>query len=148
MTKIVIAAALTATVLSCKKQETTTTDQNTEKGLSAVTADSAKVSKDSASTAVLPESSSSTATATDTNGEIFHYISNDGKTKFSATAEKADGTITVRNETTGKTYTMKSVPSGSGSKSEDIDGNYFWTHQGNFYFGKGDTTLIEGKAVR
>ncbi|MFB9119768.1 MliC family protein [Bergeyella porcorum] len=77
-----------------------------------------------------------------------NYVSNDGKTKFKAVFNTAEGTAEVTNETTGKVYQMKSAVSASGSKFEDADKNFFWTSKEGFMFGNGDTTEIEGKEVK
>ena len=45
-----------------------------------------------------------------------------GKTKFSAIFDADNGTAAVKNETTGKTYDMKSTPSADGAKYTDKDG--------------------------
>lgn len=82
-----------------------------------------------------------------TKDETIKYVSNDNKTNFTVTYNAGAGTALVKNETTGKTYDMKRAVSGSGAKYEDANGNFFWEHQGEFNFGNGDKTEIQGKPV-
>lgn len=76
------------------------------------------------------------------------YISTDGKTKFLVTYTPDTSAALVVNQTTGESYNMRPAVTASGSRLEDEKGNYFVTHQGNFYFGKDEKDLIKGKEVK
>lgn len=151
--KLFFAAALALVAMSCSKknetgsittEETTTSNPETTINTTVTPVDSATSLKETQSVTTADQ----TTTTKTTTGEVYHYISNDGKTKFSAIYDPEKGTAAVKNETTGQTYDMKSVVSGSGSKFEDADKNFWWTHQGEFNFGKGDKDLILGKEVK
>lgn len=154
MKKMFFAAAIALVAMSCNKkteeagsittQETTTSNPETTTSTTVTPVDSA-TAVTSTTTATTADKTTTTKTTT---GEVYHYVSNDGKTKFEAIYDADKGTAAVKNVTTGKTYDMKNVPSGSGSKYQDKDGNFFWTHQGGFDFGKGDKTEISGKEVK
>lgn len=154
MTKrILFATAFAVAAVSCTKKEDTGTITTQETTTShPETTTSTTVTPVDSATAVISTSKSTTAAQTTTTktttGEVFNYVSDDAKTKFSAIYDADKGTAAVKNETTGQTYDMKSAVSGSGSKYADKDGYFFWTHQGEFTFGKGDKDLIHGKKVK
>lgn len=148
MKKFILASAVVLTVVSCNKkeegsittQETTTTNPETSTSTTVTPIDSTTAVKET-TTATSKEQTTTTKTTT---GEVYHYVSHDGKTKFSAIYDADKGTAAIKNETSGKTYEMKNVPSGSGAKYADSEGYYFWEHQGEFYFGKDDQELVTG----
>lgn len=151
--KLFFSAALALVAMSCSKknetgsittEETTTSNPETTINTTVTPIDSATSLKETQSVTTADQ----TTTTKTTTGEVYRYISNDGKTKFSAIYDPEKGTVALKNETTGQTYDMKSVVSGSGSKYEDADKNFWWTHQGEFNFGKGDKDLILGKEVK
>lgn len=153
MKKMLFAAALVLATVSCdkKKEETgSITTQDTRTGVE--TATTTEVTSLDSATSVQQTNTATTTekttTTTTTTGEVTYYESHDGKTTFSAIYDADKGTAAVKNETSGKKYDMKIVPSGSGSKYQDKDGNFFWTHQGEFTIGKGDKDEIKGKEVK
>ena len=150
MKKLLFAASFALIATACeKKQETgTITTQNTEIANPETTTTTTVTPVDSATAIAHTDkvtTADKTVTTKNTTGEVYHYISNDKKTEFSVIYDAEKGTAAVKNETTGKTYDMKTVVSASGAKYQDKDGNYFWEHQGGFVFGKGNQDLIEGK---
>ncbi len=150
MKKMLFAASFALIAIACeKKQETgSITTQSTEIANPVTTTTTTITPIDSAAVIAQTEkvtTADKTVTTKTTTGEVYHYISNDKKTEFSVIYDSENGRAAVKNETTGKTYDMKNVVSGSGAKYQDKDGNYFWEHQGGFVFGKGDNDLIEGK---
>lgn len=153
MKKIVFAAALALVAVSCNKKEETgaITTQETSTSTPETSTTTTVTPVDSA-TAVTETTTASTTdkttTTKTTTGEVIKYKSEDGKTTFSVIFDAEKGTAAVKNESSGKTYDMKSAVSGSGSKYQDKDGNFFWTHQGEFTFGKGDKDEIKGKEVK
>ena len=122
--------ALSLTVASCSKENTTTVDS---------TMDSMNVPAQDSTMSALPQVDSLQ------NATPMTYISNDGKTTFSVDFDSKNGTAVVKNETDGKSYTMKQTESASGEKFVDADGYYFIGHQGDFYFGKDDKDIVTGK---
>lgn len=155
MTKrILFATAFAVAAVSCTKKEDTgtITTQETTTSHPETTTSTTVTPVDSATAVISTSKSTTTAeqttTTKTTTGEVFNYVSDDAKTKFSAIYDADKGTAAVKNETTGQTYDMKSAVSGSGSKYADKDGYFFWTHQGEFTFGKGDKDLIHGKKVK
>lgn len=153
MKKLVFAAAIAIVAVSCDKkkeegsittQETTTSTPETSTTTTVAPVDSATaVSETTTST-----TTDHTTTTKTTTGEVYNYVSDDGKTKFEAIYDADQGIAAVKNVTTGKTYNMKNVPSGSGSKYQDKVGHFFWTHQGEFTFGRGDKDEIKGKEAK
>ncbi|AZI21012.1 MliC family protein [Chryseobacterium taklimakanense] len=124
--KLFFAAALALVAMSCSKknetgsittEETTTSNPETTINTTVTPIDSATSLKETQSVTTADQ----TTTTKTTTGEVYRYISNDGKTKFRAIYEPEKGTVVLKNETTGQTYNMKSVVSGSGSKYEDAD---------------------------
>ncbi|QOR73173.1 MliC family protein [Cruoricaptor ignavus] len=75
------------------------------------------------------------------------YQSEDGRTRFHAVYNPDQGTARVTNEAEGKTYEMQTAQSASGAKFTDKEGYFFWTHQGEFEFGKGEETLVKGREI-
>lgn len=132
--KFLVAAVLATFTIACsKKAETTDSATTVDSTATETVVDSSNApAKDSAAVA---------ATATETAT----YVSNDGKTTFTATFNAEEGTAVVKNETTGETYNMKSAVSADGAKFADDKGNFFWTHKDGFDFGKDDKTTITGK---
>lgn len=150
MKKLLFAASFALIAISCeKKQETgTITTQNTEITNPETTTTTTVTPVDSTTAIAQTEkvtTADKTVTTKTTTGEVYHYISNDRKTEFSVIFDAEKGTAAVKNETTGKTYDMKTTVSASGAKYQDKDGNFFWEHQGEFIFGKGDQDLVQGK---
>ena len=154
MKKLLLASAAVIVLASCsKKQEETgaiTTEETTMTNPDTTT--TTVVTPVDSATAVTEATTATTADQTNTTksttGEVYKYTSDDSKTNFSVIYDAEKGTAAVKNETTGKTYDMKNAVSGSGAKFEDKDGNFFWTHQGEFTFGKGEKDLIKGKEVK
>lgn len=116
-------AALAALTVSCKK-EVQHNEVNVDSTTVVATSDSTKIQENA------PEVS------------VTSYASNDGKTVFTLSTNGEQATL--KNETTGQEYQMKSAMSASGAKYEDAEGRFFWTHQRTFSFGKGEDNEIEG----
>ena len=150
--KLFFAAAIALVAVSCsKKEEGAITTSETETTNPETTVTTTTTPVDSATSVTSTEKvtiADQVTTTKTTTGKVYKFVSNDGKTTFSAIYNNDEGTAAVKNETTGKTYDMKSAVSGSGAKFEDKDGNFFWTHQGEFEFGKGEKTEISGKEVK
>ena len=151
--KLFISALVAVSMMSCSKkndtgsittQETKTTNPETTTTTTVTPVDSTTAIKESTTT----QTADKTTTTKTTTGEVYHYESNDGKTKFSAIFDADKGTAAVKNETTGTSYDMKSAVSADGAKYQDKDGNFFWTHKKEFDFGKGDNITISGKEVK
>ncbi len=137
---IIIAAAALLSVTSCSNKETVT---NKDSSLSTTKASDTT----SLNSKNVEGNNISSSTAVNlTNSQTF--ISKDGKTKFSAIYDADKGTVVVKNETTGKTYNMTNAKSADGARFEDKDGNSFWTHQNEFYFGTNDKITIEGTEIK
>lgn len=153
MKKFIMASAIVLAVASCEKkndtgsittEQTTTTTPESSTNTTVTPVDSATAVKQT-TTATTKDK---TTTSKTTTGTVYNYLSDDGKTKFSAIFDADKGTAAVKNETTGKTYDMKSVVSADGAKYADKDGNFFWTHKDEFSFGKNEDTTIYGKKVK
>lgn len=153
MKKLFVASAIVLLVASCtKKNEEITASTTTVVPSDNTTAtnppmlDSSSRSESNATTSVSTTPSPTAATAS--TEKHTNYTSEDGKTKFSVRYDEAHATAMVKNETTGKSYEMKSVMSADGSKYADKDGNYFWTSKEGFLFGHGETIDIRGKEIK
>lgn len=105
----------------------------------ATTVDSATVPVQDTTVVAVPQTDSLD------NGNVFHYVTHDGKTEFTLTHEPEDGKVIVKNEADGTTYNMKQTVSGSGEKYIDDNEYYFIGHQGEFYFGKDGKDIVTGK---
>lgn len=148
--QFLFAALIAAAAVSCNKKEETgaITTQETTTATPETTTTTTVTPVDSTTAVAQTQTATTqdkTTTTKTTTGEVETFVSNDGKTTFSVIFDNENQTAAVKNETTGKTYDMKSVTSGSGAKFADKDGNFFWEHQGEFTFGKGDKDEIEGK---
>ena len=138
MKKLVVAALLTILVTACTKKEENTINSGTSTTDSTIVIDQTTVTEDS-----------SRVISTDSiTAKNFRYQSDDARTNFSVTYSADGSTAEVKNETTGETYSMKSAVSASGAKYENESGYYFWEHQGEFSFGRGENDLISGKVLR
>lgn len=136
---LVIAAGFLAAVSCSKKDETQIATSATDS--TTVTADHTVTVTDSA--AISP-----TVVASDSSTVTEKYVSDDGKTEFTAVFNPAESKAVVTNKTTGTVYHMTSAVSGSGAKFTDKDGNFFWEHQGEFTFGKDGKDQIQGKVSK
>ncbi|NAW51221.1 hypothetical protein GNY06_07475 [Elizabethkingia argentiflava] len=112
-----------------------------------------KVDTDTLNTNAAPQVEEKVSTKIPINNEGPLYVSSDNQYRFRIiSGVKGEGdsaqftdNIIIRNENDGRVYDMKLVPTASGDKYEDKEGNYFWTKEDDFMFGKGDNVVAEGK---
>ena len=93
--------------------------------------------------------STSNAAKTDTPAAVIKpvavYVSSDGKYTFDILEKTGDEKIKLKDESTGKEYTLTHSPSGSGVKYEDDNDYFFWMKGEEFMWGKGDSLYTSGK---
>ena len=73
------------------------------------------------------------------------YVSSDGKFTFDVLEKTGDEKIRLKDESTGKEYSLSRSPSGSGVKYEDDNDYFFWMKGEEFMWGKGDSLYTSGK---
>ena len=73
------------------------------------------------------------------------YVSSDGKFTFDILEKTGDEKIRLKDESTGKEYSLSRSPSGSGVKYEDDNDYFFWMKGEEFMWGKGDSLYTSGK---